>query len=119
MHFGLAMLAALVTATLPLPWQAAGLAFAILAIVLGLRALRTVWASGMRGTLVPVLAVGLVFTTLMTVSLGTMLALWPLQLERQDCLRDALTITATEACETQFQQGLTERLEQIGQRPGG
>ena len=40
-------------------------------------------------------------------------------MERQDCLRDALTITATEACETQYQEGLTERLDQMSQRSRG
>ncbi len=119
MHFGLIMLASLVTAALPLPWQAAALVFALGAIVVGIRAMRAVWRSGVRGALVPVLGVGLVFAALMSISLATMLALWPLQVQRQDCLRDALTISAREACEVQFQDALTERLAQWGQGSTG
>ena len=111
LHFGLLILATLLTASLTLPWQAAALAFAIAAIVVGVRAIRTVWRAGLRGTLVPVLAVGLALAALMSLSLVTMLVLWPLQVERQDCLRDALTISAREGCETAFQDALTERLE--------
>lgn len=119
MHFGLLILATLLTASLALPWQAAALAFAIAAVVVGIRALRAVWRAGLRGTLVPVLAVGLALAALMSLSLLTMLALWPIQVERQDCLRDALTIAARETCETQFQEALAERLERAAVRVGG
>lgn len=112
LHFGLLMLASLVTASLALPWQAAGLAFALAAVVMGARAMRAVWRAGLRGALVPVLAIGLAFAAMLSASLATMLVLWPVQVERQDCLRDALTISAREACEQQFQDALTERLEQ-------
>ncbi|WP_024287077.1 hypothetical protein [Cellulomonas sp. KRMCY2] len=119
MHFGLLILATLLTASLTLPWQAAALAFAIGAIVVGIRAIRTVWRAGMRGTLVPVLAVGLALAALMSLSLVTMLALWPLQVDRQDCLRGALTISVREGCETAFQDALTARLEQALGQGGG
>lgn len=102
MHFGLAMLACLVTSTLPLPWQAGALAFALLAMVMGIRALRSVWVSGARGAMVPALSIGLAFAGVLTLSMVTSLALWPLQMERQDCLRDALTIAAQERCEADF-----------------
>lgn len=111
MDFGLLMLATLVTAAMPLPWQAAGLAFAVATVVVGIRALQAAWRAGLR-TLVPLLGVGLAFAMLMSVALGAMLALWPLQVERQDCLRDALTISARETCEADFQESLQERLEQ-------
>ena len=111
MDFGLLMLATLVTAALPLPWQAAGLAFAVVTVVVGVRALQAAWRAGLR-TLVPLLGVGLAFAMLMSVALGAILALWPLQVERQDCLRDALTISARETCEADFQESLQQRLEQ-------
>ena len=110
-HFGLLVLAALVTSSLPLPWQVAGLVFAVAAIGVGIRALVAVWKAGLRGTLVPVLVVGLVLAGLMSISLTAMLALWPVQVELQDCRRDALTIAAREACEEQYQESLVERLE--------
>ncbi|WP_250448645.1 hypothetical protein, partial [Actinotalea sp. C106] len=113
MHFGLMMLATILAVSLPLPWQAAALAFALGAVVLGIRALRAVWRSGLRGALVAILGFGLGLAALLTLSLVTMLALWPVQMERQSCLRDALTISATTACEDQFQQRLDETLERV------
>lgn len=107
MHFGLAMLACLVTSTLPLPWQAGGLAFALLALVMGVRALRSVRASGVRGVLVPALSIGLAFAAVLALSMVTSLAMWPLQMDRQDCLRDALTISAQQTCEEQFREATT------------
>lgn len=117
MDFGLLMLATLVTAAMPLPWQAAGLAFAVVTVVVGIRALQAAWRAGLR-TLVPLLGVGLAFAMLMSVALGAMLALWPLQVERRDCLRDALTISARETCEADYQKALQDRLEQAT-RPSG
>ena len=86
----------MVTTTLPLPWQAASLVFVVAALVVGIRALRFVWRAGLRGVLVPMLAVGLAFTALLSVSMASLLALWPVQLERQQCLQDALTIASQE-----------------------
>lgn len=117
MHFGLLMLATLVAATLSLPWQAAALAFAIAAMVAGVIALRSVWRAGLRGALLPVLGMGLAFAALMSLSLVTMLALWPVQMQRQECLRDALTISASEACEAQYQDALQERLDRATGSP--
>lgn len=116
MLFVLLLVAALVTASLPLPWQVAGVVFALASLVAGVRALHAVWRAGMRGALPAMVAVGLVFATLMTLSLSTLLALWPLQAERQSCLADALTISANEACEQQFQDRLSEYLDGVSGR---
>lgn len=113
MHFGLLLLAAVVTSTLPLPWQAASLVFIVAALVVGIRALRSVWRAGLRGVLVPMLAIGLAFTALMSVSMASLLALWPVQLERQECLQGALTIAARESCQVDFQHTLEERLREL------
>lgn len=108
--FALLMGATLVTSALPLPWQASAVVFAVGSLVAGARALRTVWLAGLRGALPLALGVGLGFGAVMTASLVAMLALWPVQAERQECLRSALTISAQEACEERFEQELTDRL---------
>ncbi|HEY5518634.1 MAG TPA: hypothetical protein VIK17_03200 [Cellulomonas sp.] len=119
MHFGLLLLAGVVTSALPLPWQAASLVFIVAALVVGVRALRSVWRAGLRGMLVPMLTIGLVFTALMSVSMASLLALWPVQLDRQDCLQGALTIAARETCQVTFQNALEAKLRGLGRAGTG
>lgn len=109
LHFGLLTLAAMFVSTLALPWQAASLLFAVAAIGVGLRALRTVWKVGLRGAVVPMLVVGLAFTSLLAVTMAATLTFWPVQVERQECLSGALTISAKQACEHQYEERLQER----------
>lgn len=113
-HFSLLLLAGVVTSALPLPWQAASLGFVVAALVVGIRALSAVWRAGLRGPLVPMLAIGLAFTALMSIALASLLALWPVQLERQQCLNGALTIAASETCEIQYETTLEDRLRELG-----
>jgi len=114
----LLVLAALVTGTLPLPMQAAALLFSVAAIVVGVRALRAVWRPGLRERLAPVLLLGLVFASLLAISFSVMLALWPVQMERQECVSRALTLSARQACETRYQEALVERLEEMTGQSG-
>lgn len=111
MHFGLLMLATLLTTTLPLPWSVGALLFAVGAVVAGVLALRSVWKAGLRGALVPMLGLGIGFSVMMTTSLVAMIAMWPVHEARQDCLRDALTISARESCEAEYREQLQEQLE--------
>lgn len=113
LHFVLLVLASLVTATLPLPLQVAALVFAVAAVVVGLRALRLVWRPGLRAQLAPLLLFGLAFAGLLTVSLSVMLALWPVQMERQTCMSRALTLGAQEACQARYEESLVLRLEEL------
>lgn len=119
LHFSLLLLAGVVTSALPLPWQAASLAFVVAALVVGIRALSAVWRAGLRGLLVPLLAIGLSFTALMSIALASLLALWPVQLERQRCLSSALTIAATQTCQADYQDALEDRLLELGRRGSG
>jgi hypothetical protein len=116
LHFTLLVLAALLTTTLPLPWQLGSLAFAVAGLVVGLRALRQVWRSGLRQQLAPLLLFGLAFAALMTLSMSVMLAFWPAQVARQECQARAVTIDAREQCELDFQQSLTDRLNELTDR---
>lgn len=107
LHFGVFMLATWVAMQLPLPWQAGAVAFAVGALVAGIRALRAAMAAGARGMLVPVLSAGVFFAGfLLLVTLVTLVA-WPVRAEYEECLRDALTIAAEEECEARLQEQLT------------
>jgi uncharacterized protein involved in response to NO len=119
LHFTLLILAALATASLPLPAQAAALLFSIAGIVVGARAMRVVWRPGLREELAPLLALGLAFAALLTLSLAATLALWPVQMEHQTCLSRALTLGARQDCETRYQESLTERLDELSRRGAG
>ena len=112
--FGLLLLASVATDVLPLPFQAASIGFVLAALVVGVRALRFAWRSGLRGMLIPTLAAGLTFTLLLTISMAGMLVLWSVELERQQCLQRALTVTSTSACQTDFERAVTDRLSTLG-----
>ena len=101
------------TNALPLPFQAASLGFVLAAIVLGIRALFAARRAGLRGLLVSALAIGLAFTSLLLVSIVALLALWPMQLERQQCLQQAQTLAATSGCQADFQRTLDDRLREM------
>jgi hypothetical protein len=119
MHFGLFMLGAIVLSTLELPWKVAALVFLVAAVVTGIRALVTVVRARVRGTLVPMLVVGLVFAGLLSLTLLATFATWPLQMKQQECLRGALTISAQAACQQDFQQGVLDWEKQLQQRSTG
>ncbi|MDO8105623.1 hypothetical protein Q6348_00235 [Isoptericola sp. b441] len=100
--------ATLVTGLLPLPWGLAGGAFAIAAVVAGVRAM--VAAARARRPTVGVLAGTTVIAGLVSLYFGSIALLWPLPLELQRCQQDALTISAQHACETQYQQAVLDRV---------
>jgi hypothetical protein len=118
LHFGVLLLAAVLTSTLPLPWQAASLVFVLTALVVGIRALVLAWRGGVRGAVLPMLGLGLASAGLVAVTVLSLLVIWPQQLERQNCLAGAVTIAATERCEAQFRRSLEERLDPT-RSPGG
>ncbi len=105
--FGVLILSSVLVATLPLPWQAAGLAFALGALVVGVWALVVSGKARSRG-LTPMIAAGVVIALFWSLLLGVQLALWPVQQAKQECLEGALTITATNACDAQYTRDLDE-----------
>lgn len=117
MHVVLLILAGLATSALPLPWQVASLGFTLTAIVVGIRALRRIRRPGRRDPISPLLVFGLMFAVLMTLSTVGTLMLWPVQMARQECLSTAVTISAREQCEADYEAGLRDRLQQLTSRP--
>ncbi|MGN8246539.1 hypothetical protein ACTHAM_000203 [Cellulomonas soli] len=113
--FGLLVLASVLVSTLPLPWQSAALVFALGGLVVGARALVLTLRSGARGGLPAALGLGVAVTLFWSFVAGGMLLLWPVQAARQECVSQALTLTAQRACEQQFEQDLKDwqtRLEE-------
>lgn len=99
-------MAALLSTALPLPWQAAGTVLALAGVVLGVRALRAVRRAGLRRPLMPVVVASLAIAGLYLVSSLSVLATWPLQTQRQECLERALTVASRDACEAQFREAI-------------
>ena len=116
--FAVLVLASVLVATLPLPWQAAALPFALAAMVVGVRAMVVALRARARG-LAPVLGVGLGIALLWTFSVSVQLAQWEPQQDKQECLERALTIGARSACETQFQQDLKDLYTSLQERSTG
>lgn len=117
LHFGLLLLAAVLASTLPLPWQVGALGFVVAAMVVGVRALARAWRAGVRGAVIPMLALGLFSAGLVALTVLSLLVVWPQQLARQECLATAVTISATERCEAEFRRAVEQRFTPA--RPSG
>ena len=113
-HFFALLLAALATMSLPLPWQVGSLVFVLAAMVVGARAFALAWRGGIRGGLLLALGTGVAMAGVLALLMTTLLAVWPEQMARQQCLARAVTIAATQDCENEFQRALDERLGRPG-----
>ncbi|HLS03681.1 MAG TPA: hypothetical protein VK030_02865 [Actinomycetales bacterium] len=110
LHFASLMLLGLLSSNLPLPWQIIATVAFLAALVTGVRALITLWKAHVRGAALPMIVMGLVLSGILLASSVTLLALWPLQMERQNCLHRAITVSAQEQCEAEFEDGLKRLL---------
>lgn len=108
MHFGLLMLASLVTSSLVLPWRLVSVAIALLAIAAGIRALRRIWRAGLRGFLVVAMSAGVVMTFVLALTTLAVIPVWQIEMTRQTCLTQAITIAASITCESDYQTAITE-----------
>lgn len=111
MAFGALSLVALVATGFPLPWQVVGTVASFAAVVAGARALRALWRTGLRGPLLAIVAMGTAVTALVLASSLSVIATWPIQVARQECLERALTVSARDACEEEYRRSLDERLQ--------
>lgn len=110
-RFALLMLAGLLCLELPVPWQAAGIVFTGVGIVVGVQAIRRVTAAGMRGTLIASLGIGLAMAGVILLLQVAMLALWPAAFQLQECRSDALTISAEDQCLRDYERAVLERTQ--------
>lgn len=111
-YVGVLMFGTFVCSSIPLPWQMAGLVFAVAAVVVGATALRGLARAQVRGVLPVVLVMALVFSGLSALSYGSTLLFWSIHLERQECLRDAITVSASAQCEKDYRDALQAKLDQ-------
>lgn len=108
MHFGLLMLGSLLTSSLALPWRLVSVVIALAALVVGVRALRRIWRAGLRGFLVVALSAGVVMTFALALTTLAVIPVWEIEMDRQSCLEEAITISATATCESDYKTALTE-----------
>lgn len=100
LHFGLLMLAVVLVSALRFPWRTAALAVAVVAIVVGVRAILAARRARVRGAFVPVLGLGVGLAGLIALqTLGTLVA-WDVEADYQRCVDGAITVAARERCET-------------------
>lgn len=107
------VVAALLTSRLRLPWQLGGLAFALTALGTGVWALVAARRPGLREQVAPMLVVGLVFTTMLALSMSSSLVLWSEQTAHQECLDRALTLSTQRACDRTYEDAVQERLDEL------
>lgn len=108
MHFGLLMLACLLTSSLALPWRFVSVAIALVALVVGLRALRRIWRAGLRGFLVVAMSAGVLMTFALALTTLAVIPVWQIEMDRQACLGEAITISATSTCESDYKTAITK-----------
>lgn len=106
MGFGLVMLASLLLSSVDLPWRMLSVVVGAVALVVGVRALRTVWRAGVRGLLVAVLAAGMTMTVVLAVSTLAVIPVWQIEMDRQHCLGQAITMTAESSCQTAYETAI-------------
>lgn len=114
--FVLFVLASLFSLALPLPWQLATIAFAVGAVVTGIRALLAARRAGRGSNLGPLLVVGIALTAMVAMSALSSAVVYDLSVARQECLGRALTTSATETCETSFRQSVEDRIDALRER---
>ncbi len=110
--FAVLMLATLLTGTFPVPWQGASLVFGAIALVVGIRALVRAVRGHVRGAMIGLLAGGTGLTAFWLVVSAGMTLMWPLYLDRQECLAGALTVSARHECEATFERSVQDWLEE-------
>lgn len=108
--FGVLLVASVLVSALPLPWRVAALVLAVGAAVAGVRALVAASRARLAGGLVPMLAVGVALTLLLATSTLQTVLPWSVQVEREDCLRGALTHSAQAGCEQDYQDSVQDWL---------
>lgn len=114
MGFGLVMLASLLLSSVDLPWRILSVVVGVAALVVGVRALRTVWRAGIRGTLVAVLAAGMTMTVVLALSTLAVIPVWQVEMDRQQCLEQAITVTAESSCQTAYEKGIEDYTSSVG-----
>ena len=112
-RFGALLILSLLASQLPLPYTLAAPVLIVASIAFGVIALRRSWAISTRNLMTPMLIAGIAMALMMSVTVATKFALWPVEVAHQECTQYALTNTAKAECEADYQQAVTERLDSL------
>ena len=112
-RFGALLILSLLSTQLPLPYTLAAPVLIIISIVYGIRALRRSWAISPRNLMTPMLIAGIAMALMMSVTVASKFALWPIEMERQECVQYAITNSAKAECEANYQKAVEERLSSL------
>jgi len=113
LRFGAALILSLLAGQLPLPYTLVAPVVIVGAIVLGVIALRRSWAISPRNLMTPMLVAGIAMALMTSVTVASKFVLWPVEIERQECVAFALTNTANAECEAAYQEAVSERLDSL------
>jgi len=112
--FSLLLLASILTGTFPVPWVLVSVPLIVATLVVGVRAVAAVNRAGAtNGPLVAVLAVGICLCLVSLLGVAQTAVTWDLQLQRQRCVAEAITVSAQTACAEAYEQGVEDRLQQL------
>lgn len=102
------MFATLISTMLPLPLRMAAVGFAVWGVFAGIRTVRlaTRWKVSTFQRFALLLGVGL--TMFLGISVALTVTRWDIEMDYQECHRQALTVQAENSCETEYRDALTE-----------
>lgn len=106
------MVLALFSTGLPLPWGVAGLVFVAAALAAGIRAFIVVMRSRRGGIMLPVIGLLVVFTLALGAQTGLQIVLWQPTMDHQECVANAITVEAADACAAEYKKASNDYLEQ-------
>lgn len=112
-RFGALLILALLGSQLPLPYTLAAPVLIIAAIVYGIFALRRSWAISSRNLMTPMLVAGIVMALMMSVTVAAKFTLWPVEMERQECVQYAITHSAKAECQANYDEAVSDRLDSL------
>lgn len=112
-RFGALLILALLGSQLPLPYTLAAPVLIVAAVVFGVIALRRSWAISRRSLMTPMLIAGIVMALMMSITVASKFALWPVEMERQECARYAITNSAKAECVANYEKAVSERLDSL------
>ena len=115
LKFGAVLLVALLAMQWPVPWQVVSPVAGVAAVYLGIRALMTYRRSGASMFTWVFLVVGVGMSVLLTFASLSLLTMWDVQAEHQQCMDRALTVQAEQACTDAYEQAVQDRLTPSGQ----
>lgn len=118
LRFGGLLLLTLFVQTLDLPWRLLTVLIGGAAAVYGFMALVTAWKAGMRGLTIPAVVIGIVMSSVMALSTLLLLFIWQIEIDHQDCVNGAITVSARDTCDTTYQQDFDEWRKNMESRAG-